>query len=50
MLENINWCLRPGLIHWYGLMYSNKWQSLVNAVLKFGFHKMGEFLDYLRTG
>jgi len=29
--------------------YRDKWQSLVNAVLESGFHKMGEFLDQLRT-
>jgi len=23
----------------------NRWQALVNAVMEFGFHKMGEFLD-----
>jgi hypothetical protein len=27
-----------------------RWQALVNAVLKFGFHKMGKFLDYPKTG
>jgi hypothetical protein len=23
----------------------DRWQALVNGVMKFGFHKMGEFLD-----
>jgi len=23
----------------------DRWQALVNVVMKFGFHKMGEFLD-----
>jgi hypothetical protein len=23
----------------------DRWQALVNAVMKFGFHKMGKFLD-----
>jgi len=28
----------------------NRWRALVNAVMNCGFHKMREFLDWLKTG
>jgi hypothetical protein len=46
-VQEVGW----GHMDWTDLVQDrDRWRALVNAIIKFGFHKCGELLDYLGTG